>query len=599
MVHVCRALVVLACVSTAVAAAQEVAFEQRSLAMGGESYTYALYVPEGTAPDKGWPLIVFLHGMGERGDDGVKQTTVGIGPAIKAHPAWFQCLVVMPQCRVPQWWTGGPMPGMIRAQIDAVMKDYPVDADRVSLTGLSMGGFGTWALGAKWIDRFSALGPICGGGRPEDAPVLSCLPIRCFHGGADRLVSPRMSRDMIEAVRGQGGEAEYTEYEGVGHNSWNRAYNTKDFIQWLQEQRRPAAPPLRYVPLVKGQDLSAWKTEGDAAAHWKIVSVGERRRMPAQSVLQYDGKGTDLWTRESFKDFLLKVKWRLPAPGDSGIYLRGRSKSQVNIWCNELGSGEVWGYRTDQSMPEEVRKAATPSARADKPVGEWNEFLIRMQGELLTVELNGVRVIDHARLPGVPAEGPIALQHHGNPIEFRDIAICRLPAGGAELFNGKDLAGWTVVNGGDGTWVAADGRLRCSGKPAGYLRTEKEYAEPYILAAEWRLLEPGQSGLLLHTQKPDKVWPASIEVQLDHTCFGNFVKIGNVAYKGGSRIANVEKPIGQWNSFLAVCRAGRIEVFMNGQWVSTATGCKPTKGFIGFQSEGVPSEFRDVRLYRW
>lgn len=105
-------------------------------------------------------------------------------------------------------------------------------------------------------------------------------------------------------------------------------------------------------------------------------------------------------------------------PGDSGIYLRGNSKSQVNIWNWPIGSGEVYGYRNDASMPAEVRARVTPRECADRPIGQWNRLIITMKGDRLTVGLNGRTVIEEAQLPGVPAEGRIALQHHGDPIEF-------------------------------------------------------------------------------------------------------------------------------------------------------------------------------------
>lgn len=211
-----------------------------------------------------------------------------------------------------------------------------------------------------------------------------------------------------------------------------------------------------FRPLFNGKNLDGWKADEEAKKHW-VVRDG---------VLSYDGKNGNLWTVQSFGDFVLKVDWRLPAPGDSGIYLRGTSKAQVNIWCNELGSGEVYGYRTDRQQPEEVRKAATPLKKADKPVGQWNTFVITLKGETLTVVLNGEVVISNARLPGVPKSGPIALQHHGNPIEFRNLLIRELPqgdsswqgevlctsccslaappAGTIEPFNGKDLTGWEL-----------------------------------------------------------------------------------------------------------------------------------------------------------
>lgn len=182
--------------------------------------------------------------------------------------------------------------------------------------------------------------------------------------------------------------------------------------------------------------------------HWRVVGGG---------VIEYDGGGADLWTVRAYRDFELVLDWRLPRgavrmerevialdgstatdekgrprtvrvldAGDSGVYLRGNSKSQVNIWCWPAGSGEVYGYRTDGAMPAEVRASCVPRVRADRPVGEWNRFVITMRGEVLTVVLNGETVISGARLPGVPAEGPIALQHHGDPVQFANIFVREL-----------------------------------------------------------------------------------------------------------------------------------------------------------------------------
>jgi hypothetical protein len=200
-------------------------------------------------------------------------------------------------------------------------------------------------------------------------------------------------------------------------------------------------PPDGFTSLFNGKDYSGWKVPaGDEGVHWKVV----------HGVMDHDGRtaGTgerSLWTEKSYKDFVLLVDWRLKTdePGyrwrvpillpdgstkkdadgnevkeeiedvDSGIYLRGRDKSQVNIWMWPAGSGEVWGYRTDENMPPEVRAASTPKKKADKPRGEWNTFEITLRGDRLWVKLNGEEVITNAQLPGIPEEGPIALQHHG------------------------------------------------------------------------------------------------------------------------------------------------------------------------------------------
>jgi hypothetical protein len=202
-----------------------------------------------------------------------------------------------------------------------------------------------------------------------------------------------------------------------------------------------------WVSLYTGTDLRGWKVTPGLDKHWT----------PKDWVLDYDGKGDHLWSEKSYKDFEMIADWRwsrkpveadypviLPSgdikkdaqgqtvyetvmsAGDSGIYLRGADTSQVNIWCWPIGSGEVYGYRDDPNMPADVRAAVTPKQPADKPIGQWNRFHIIMKGDRLTVTLNGVKVIDQARLPGVNPEGPIALQHHGDPIQFANLFIREL-----------------------------------------------------------------------------------------------------------------------------------------------------------------------------
>jgi len=204
-----------------------------------------------------------------------------------------------------------------------------------------------------------------------------------------------------------------------------------------------------FKPLYNGKNLNGWKQDPGHVDHWQ--SRGD--------VLHYDGKSTardkNLWSEKSYGDFTLMCDWRWaekahgqrmrpvldPATGDvkkgpdgksmmvkvdeldSGIYLRGNSKSQVNIWNWPCGSGEVYGYRTQKKYTQAIRAALTPSEKADNPIGEWNRFIITMKGDRLTVNLNGKTVIENAQLPGVPKSGPIALQHHGSAIEFRNIRI--------------------------------------------------------------------------------------------------------------------------------------------------------------------------------
>ena len=199
------------------------------------------------------------------------------------------------------------------------------------------------------------------------------------------------------------------------------------------------APPAGFTSLFNGKDLAGWKIPEGDGGHWKVVS----------GVIDYDAESQakddkSLWSEKEYGDFTLRAEWRIKETpytnpnvtivmpdgsdkkdvngktiriavpdSDSGIYLRGESKAQVNIWCWPVGSGEVYGYRTDQKQPASVRAGVTPKKNADKNIGKWNAFEITMKGNRLTVVLNGEKVIDAAELPGVPAKGRLALQHHG------------------------------------------------------------------------------------------------------------------------------------------------------------------------------------------
>jgi hypothetical protein len=206
-----------------------------------------------------------------------------------------------------------------------------------------------------------------------------------------------------------------------------------------------------FKSLYTGIDLSGWQQDPGHASHWK----------PKDWILEYDGQSQanekHLWTEKDYGDFVLIADWRLsrkPEPqkvpvilpnggyatnqdgsrkmvevqdaGDSGIYLRGSRKAEVNIWCWPVGSGELWNYREDKALSPEARAAITPKVRADRPPGEWNRFIITMKGDRLTVALNDVTVIESAQLPDIPARGPIGLQHHGDPIQFANIYIKEL-----------------------------------------------------------------------------------------------------------------------------------------------------------------------------
>lgn len=200
----------------------------------GES-KYVVFVPHDYKGDKDYPLILFLHGAGERGTDGKKQAMVGLGKAIKDKKEKFPFIVVFPQAQ-KTWQAGSPDGKRALGILDEVQKDYKVDPKRIYLTGLSMGGYGTWSMAAAMPSRWAAIVPVCGGGNPANAEKIKDIPCWCFHGDADTVVNVQKSRDMIEALKKASAEPHYTEYPGVGHNSWDRAYGTAKLYDWLLMQ---------------------------------------------------------------------------------------------------------------------------------------------------------------------------------------------------------------------------------------------------------------------------------------------------------------------------------------------------------------------------
>lgn len=234
------------------------AFEPRTVSVmeGGRpvEFAYRLMRPAAVAAGATYPLVLFLHGAGERGTDNEKQLMYL--PTWMAEPdrrAQYPCFVLAVQCREGSRWADfnwsdkkstpqKPEPtadlAAAVAALDAVMKAEPVNPDRVYLTGLSMGGYGSWDLAARMPERFAAMIAVCGGGDEATASKLVSLPIWCFHGAADEAVPVERSRTMVEAVKAAGGSVKYTEYENVEHNSWTPAYRDPATLEWLFRQKR-------------------------------------------------------------------------------------------------------------------------------------------------------------------------------------------------------------------------------------------------------------------------------------------------------------------------------------------------------------------------
>jgi hypothetical protein len=298
--------------------------------------------------------------------------------------------------------------------------------------------------------------------RPHPGGWMRCLPnerrakpagewnhyhVTCSNGVVQLAVNGKVVSGGSESKPRKGylcleSEGSPCHFRNLRIREWPSSHPPPDEIAPLAEGFRP---------LYTGIDFSGWKMESGHAGHWRTNDW----------ILQYDGKSEatnkHLWTEKEFGDFVLVADWRFPRKpetkpvpvilpdgnyvtnsdgtrkmvdvpdaGDSGIYLRGSAKAQINIWSWPIGSGELWGYRTDTNQPPAVRAAVTPRVKADKPLGQWNRFVITVRGDRVTVVLNDKTVIEDAQLPGLPRRGPIALQHHGDPMEFANILIREL-----------------------------------------------------------------------------------------------------------------------------------------------------------------------------
>ena len=244
MRYVLPAIIILTLVTSAHATdlGEFVSFQST---VDNKSRPASVYVPADYDASKKYALIVFLHGSGERGNDGKIQTTVGMGKAIRENPERFPCLVLMPQCANDDSWVN--LPGRdgstahqhITEAIRHVINNYFVNENRITHTGLSMGAGGTNSYGASNVERFAAFMPVCGRGTKRFAREMAIRPMWAFHGDADAVIPPHTSRLMVDTINEAGGNAKLTIYPGVGHNSWDRAYSKdQGAIEWLLKQKR-------------------------------------------------------------------------------------------------------------------------------------------------------------------------------------------------------------------------------------------------------------------------------------------------------------------------------------------------------------------------
>jgi type 1 glutamine amidotransferase len=438
-------------------------------------------------------------------------------------------------------------------------------------------------------------------------------------------------------------------YCSLGHNEhiyWHAAV-LKHYLAGLQfalgdleapsEPRAPEPESSAWRPLFNGRDLTGWKgLVGDplkraamtadelARAQAEADQLMRRHWTVVDGELRFDGGGSHLCTAEDFGDVELRVEWKIQPGGDSGIYLRG--SPQVQIWDPAQWSEGSGGLYNNQQSPSK------PFLRADRPVGEWNEFRILMLGERVSVWLNNQLVVLDTPLENywdrqrpIYPTGQIELQSHGSPLAFRNILARRAapsepqaPAPGSApwrpLFNGRDLAGWKCK---PGSWLVEDGALVRKG--GGDIWTEDLYGD-FVLELEFMFAPQANSGIFFRTGDLADPVQTGIELQVldshgkaepgKHDC-------GAVYDIMAPRVNAVRKP-GEWNHVVLVCHGSFIAAAMNGEriisldlndWTQprrnpdgsenkfrTAYREMPRIGHIGFQDHGTAVSYRNIRL---
>ncbi len=215
----------------------------RTVKVGDNSYTYQVFVPASLPSNQKPPVIVFLHGIGQRGIGGFVPTKGTAGMIARRYLNQVPAIILLPQCRRDSLWSNPEMTRMVMAALQQTVTDFDVDSERLYLTGVSMGGYGAWHIGAEYAGKFAAIIPICGGsplgGEDRFASIarrIAKTPVWVFHGADDKVVPVRESREMVKALKANGGNVRYNEYAGVGHNVWLKALAEPDLLSWLLAQ---------------------------------------------------------------------------------------------------------------------------------------------------------------------------------------------------------------------------------------------------------------------------------------------------------------------------------------------------------------------------
>jgi acetyl esterase/lipase len=294
---------------------QETGFLNRRIESNGVSYRFQVYLPEEyrREDNKLWPVILFLHGRGERGSEGMWQTQVGLPEEVRDHPERWPFVIVMPQCPIPEHWTDPAMLSMAMAALDQITEEFHGDPDRTYLTGLSLGGYGAWELARLYPHRWAAITIAASGifwsyapSRWQQASTLTTeyalavgrTPIWLFHGSDDPVVPPRQSEMMFEAVKAAGGHIRLWIYQGMLHDCWARAYNEPELPRWLLSHRLAAKPDS--IPALAEREVIPRHPPAAKLALSTLEAITGEYREPDGHILTIYRQGEDLYEKDQY-----------------------------------------------------------------------------------------------------------------------------------------------------------------------------------------------------------------------------------------------------------------------------------------------------------
>ena len=407
-----------------------------------------------------------------------------------------------------------------------------------------------------------------------------------------------------------------------------------------QPNLSPLDQSLGWQSLNSAQDWRGYKQTSFPAQGW---TVKDGTILHAKA-----GGGGDLITTEQYGDFELQIDFRSAAKANSGIIWHVAEKYDATYQTGP--EYQVLEDATYGAKPDDVHSTgamydlyAPAAGKKLNGVGEWNTARIYFRNGYVQHWLNGQKLVeahifDSDNKPtkkwldtiaaskfkdskdfGILAKGHIALQDHGDEVAYRNARIRALDTKSPkqiDLFNGKDLTGWKAIVPDaakanmkpEDVWEVKDGVLICKGKPGGYIRTEKDYKN-YVLRLQWRFnpvtKKAGNSGVLLRMVGEDKVWPKSIEAQLQSGSAGDFWNIEDVKMtvdkartngRNTKKTHGAEHPVGEWNEYEIIANNGDVILYVNGEELNRATNVEVVAGKICLQSEGAEIHFRDIRV---